>query len=329
MSGHCVHSGGPGGTPTSSMTFAPGRNGGSNPYGTCPVTQLATTSQWLNSANANHDWGMGQLNCNVGNTVGWLGYRSLSTNALLNRLIEVRGYPGDKASGTMWTMQDRIRFLSGNNLSVHYRADTAGGQSGSPVYEPTGCGGGPCGLAIHSYGCPNPGAGCPAPGNHNSGPRITAGRFDTIYNFGAQNDDHPDALVRRLSGGFVGNNRVNLSGSGQSLTDLRIPRGTTRRHVVRIENDGGTSQDFRVRGTLSSSRFQVRWFTGSTNITSQVRAGTYTIPNLAPGAHVDLRVEIKVLNSTPSGARVTATTRATATNLPGYADAVRSTVRAR
>jgi glutamyl endopeptidase len=68
---------------------------------------------------------------------------------------------------------------------VFYKMDTFGGQSGSPVFQPNraSCGG-PCAMAIHSYGVGGTGPGA----KNNSRPRITAKRFDLITELAAQDD---------------------------------------------------------------------------------------------------------------------------------------------
>jgi hypothetical protein len=168
---------------------------------------------------------------------------------------------------------------------------------------------------VHVYGC----AHCRSPNNFNSGPRLPV---DRIYDIAARNNDHPDVLVRRLSGAFTGNSQLNLSGAGQTLTDLGFARGVTRRFVVRAQNDGMVTQDFTVRGRGTSPNFEVRWFEGTTNITSQVRAGTYLIDDLAADAYVDLRVEIRIKNTAPINARVNVKTTVRASISPNYSDAV-------
>lgn len=71
----------------------------------------------------------------------------------------------------MWTMSGSIGRQSATQLS--YAMDTAGGQSGSPVYQNRATCNGPCGMAIHAYA---------ATGNRplNSGTRITKVVFDFI-----------------------------------------------------------------------------------------------------------------------------------------------------
>jgi glutamyl endopeptidase len=183
-SGHCVHEGG-GGTWSTNVRFTPGRNGtgtGSAPYGTCRDTELLTTGNWMSSSTAADDWGIIQLNCNVGTQTGWFGAKNDTDVNLLNSAVTMRGYPGDRADGTMWTMDDQVRALDATQ--VFHQADSAGGQSGSPVYQPNGCGG-PCGVAVHSYGA---GGASPPASSNNFGPRLTASRLNDISTVAGANN---------------------------------------------------------------------------------------------------------------------------------------------
>lgn len=325
--GHCVHNGSRRPVApydvrppvfSTNVVFAPGRDGGSDPYGTCGATELWTTNGWADDNNDEQDYGIIQLDCEIGDTVGWLGYRHLSDGSLLGRSITIAGYPADQAFGTAWEMDDQVRDLV--NQSVRYRADTFGGQSGAPVFEDTGCGG-PCGLAVHAYGCPG-GTPCPAPNNYNSGPRLTSGRVDTIYDKAVENDPHPDLLIRRNTGSFIGNNRVNRSGANQSLNSPNLPAGATRTFVVRIQNDGDDTDTVTVDGDASTPNFTVRYFEGSTNVTADVTAGTYELVDLPAGASSDLRIEVRVKNSAPATALIDLDVRAYAGAAPVYEDHV-------
>ncbi|MDP9937171.1 glutamyl endopeptidase [Paenarthrobacter nicotinovorans] len=154
--GHCVHEGGTGSTADYSwgVKVAPGRNGSTDPYGSCGASKIYTDQRWIDSANTNADWGVIKLDCTVGNTTGWLNYAG-TTASLNGTNATVRGYPGDKAFGTMWSMTGTID--STQTEKVFYKMDTYGGQSGAPVYNSSNTI-----VAIHTNG-----------GSSNSGTRIT------------------------------------------------------------------------------------------------------------------------------------------------------------
>ncbi|MEV0647013.1 trypsin-like serine protease [Phytomonospora sp. NPDC050363] len=174
--GHCVHTGGSGGSWYSAASFTawPGRFGASTPFGSCSVSQVHSVSGWTVSNNPEYDYGAMKLNCSVGNTTGTFGFMwqsaSLDGTATYNR-----GYSQDKAFGEQWASYDQIRASQVRRL--FYQHDTEGGNSGGPVYtySNTNCGG-PCGVAVHAYGT---GGGAPGATN-NSGTRITEGVFNNF-----------------------------------------------------------------------------------------------------------------------------------------------------
>lgn len=194
-SGHCAFNPTPGGGDIIEYaTFAPGRSGaGTDPFGTCPVYQVLSPVGWRQNGLPQHDWAAMQLGtnnagtittCDIGTTVGWFGLSwKRAADALTDKKATVQGYPGDKADGTQWTMKGKI--AKSTKSMVFYPMDTFGGQSGSPVFRPASpaCGGGPCGLAVHSYGAGLPGPG----GKNNAGPRITEARYNTIMSFAETN----------------------------------------------------------------------------------------------------------------------------------------------
>jgi glutamyl endopeptidase len=193
-SGHCSFTpDGVTGNVIDYASFAPGRNRLVDPYSSCPVYEVFAPLAWRRDGSVKNDWSVMQLGtnnagtvttCDVGTTVGWFGISwTAGDNALTGDSATVQGYPGDKAFGTQWTMSGTI-FKSTKQM-VYYKMDTAGGQSGSPIFDPTGanCGGSPCGMAVHSYG-----VGLAGPGaNANAGPRITQTSFTTITNYAAGN----------------------------------------------------------------------------------------------------------------------------------------------
>ncbi len=172
--GHCVYPSA--NNPATTLEFFPGRNGETD-YGSCFGTQAFSPQLWIVDQNEYNDFAIVNLDCDIGDTVGWFGFFSLAGKTALRHLpAHVQGYPGDKPFGTMWGMGDRIE--ASQKKMVFYDIDTFGGQSGSPVYQPgrAACGG-PCGMAIHAYGNAH-GSGPHVPYNH--APRITNPRFGLI-----------------------------------------------------------------------------------------------------------------------------------------------------
>jgi len=186
--GHCVHEGATGDPAgwSTRVKFTPGVEGNTAPFGSCGATELLTLGAWFRTGSEYQDLGLVQLDCQVGDTVGWFGYRAATgARALAGTPVDVRGYPGDMVWGSLWTMRDRIRRSQG--LMVFYQADTYGGQSGSAVYSPQGdCNGvrGPCILAVHAYGV-HGARGPHAQNNH--GARLSVERVGVISQLAAEN----------------------------------------------------------------------------------------------------------------------------------------------
>ncbi len=176
--GHCVHDGlsGADGWSTT-VKFTPGAEGNRAPFGSCRSRELLTLPGWYEGGREYQDLGLVQLDCPIGDTVGWYGFRSAEgARGLAGVRVNVRGYPGDMVWSSLWTMADRIR-VSQREMAF-YAADTYGGQSGSPVFDVKACNGvvGPCIVAVHAYGT-HPGG---AHAGLNHGPRLSVERTALI-----------------------------------------------------------------------------------------------------------------------------------------------------
>jgi len=153
--GHCLAPGGTGGFfDKTTYTIYPGANGASAPYGGCTAASLFSVSGWIDFEDEKYDYGAINLNCTIGNTVGWLGIFYQSASPDLNGLpVSVAGYPGDKPD-TQWKSMGTIQAYG--PLMIYYDDDTLGGMSGGPVYRyrPIGspyCAA-HCARAIHTQG---------------------------------------------------------------------------------------------------------------------------------------------------------------------------------
>ena len=172
--GHCVHTGGPGGSWSTNVKVYPGYSTSGTPYA---AQYLGSVTGWTNSSNPQFDYGIIDIGTNVGTSKGWFGFWWQS--ASLNNLPSViNGYPGDKGGSTQWVGVDYVRVTQTNQ--VFYRTDTYGGESGSPVWHdrPPGsasCSNGPCAYAIHAYGTNSAG--------NNGGTRINQSVFNNLISW--------------------------------------------------------------------------------------------------------------------------------------------------
>lgn len=129
----------------SGLKFYPGANGSSKPYGYATARQKWTDINYIKSGNVGQDWGIVKLNRRIGAQTGWFGLK-WQTASYNGKSVTIKGYPGDKPAAQMWGMSGKIEYSKPNQLC--YSIDTAGGQSGSPVYEPSTN----QAIAIHAYG---------------------------------------------------------------------------------------------------------------------------------------------------------------------------------
>jgi glutamyl endopeptidase len=168
--GHCVfikHSGVPGRDGwVKKIQVMPGRNGSEVPFGGLSATEFWTVKGWGENGLEIYDYGAIILPAAFPQKIGYYAFGVFDDATLSAATVNVAGYPGDKAKGTLW--YDHRAVGSVNSDKVFYAADTAGGQSGAAVYmfhegERTA-------VAIHAYG-----------GNTaNSGTRISTQVFSNL-----------------------------------------------------------------------------------------------------------------------------------------------------
>jgi glutamyl endopeptidase len=142
----------------------PGRNGSKLPYGSVTSTSFRSVTGWTKSGDENFDFGAIILPTELGKIVGTFGFSVYSDADLVSCVGNRSGYPGDKPTGTQW--YDYHKIASVNSRKVFYDIDTAGGQSGAPVYRIISVA--RIAIAIHAYGA----------ATTNSGTRI----ISAVYN---------------------------------------------------------------------------------------------------------------------------------------------------
>ncbi|MGO7522343.1 trypsin-like serine peptidase, partial [Rhizobium brockwellii] len=111
--GHCIHSGTRTGEPYQNFRIFPGRNLGAAPFGRCLGVNAFILSGWSSSATPDesryYDLGAIKLNCNVGETTGWLGVRTIGDDESIDTIVQ--GYAADRApTGRQWTSEDKLRI---------------------------------------------------------------------------------------------------------------------------------------------------------------------------------------------------------------------------
>jgi hypothetical protein len=137
--------------------------------------------------------------------------------------------------------------------------------------------------------------------------------------------EQPDGLIkRRNDGSIIGDNFYSDDGSGQSKRSA-ISAGGKWSFALRVENDGLTTDDIRVRAPAVASPFAVRYFVGPYNVTGYVTGAGLTYNDMAPGAIVPLAVQFSAEPGAPAGASSSVLVKSTS-NTAGSSDTVRVTV---
>ena len=116
----------------------------------------------------------------------------------------------------------------------------------------------------------------------------------------------PDGRIRLGAGAYVGNNVYNYSGKGQSRTGSAL-RGHSITFGISIQNDGTDHDSFRIilDSTGTVSPYRVKYFRGTTDITTAVVAGTYKTTTLAQGATYLITAKVTVKWTAKVGSSVT------------------------
>ncbi|MGE5463493.1 MAG: trypsin-like serine peptidase [Syntrophothermus sp.] len=149
--GHVVYMADQGGW-AQQIEIIPGRNGMNFPFGSCLATDFRSVQGWTLNRDSNFDYGAILLppDNRMGDQLGWFGYQVHSDDALSSFNINVSGYPGDKPDGTQWLMSGPIKTT--NERTFDYDIDTAGGQSGGPVWITYEGDDGRYGVGVHTNG---------------------------------------------------------------------------------------------------------------------------------------------------------------------------------
>lgn len=174
--GHCVYIHSRGGW-VRSIEVISGRDGSERPFGSCVTTNFRTVTGWTRDNLRAFDYGAILLpaDCRKGDELGWFGYGYYEDDALGDTVVNLSGYPGDKPPGTQWFHSRQVQQLT--PTTIVYEIDTAGGQSGAPVWWLTEDGS-RIAVGIHTNGDLT----------GNSATRITQEVFTNIQDWRAQGE---------------------------------------------------------------------------------------------------------------------------------------------
>ncbi len=130
----------------------------------------------------------------------------------------------------------------------------------------------------------------------------------------------PDSRIRTGTTGPVkGNNLYNANGANQSVTRSG-GANSVQTYTATIQNDGAVADQYKIRGTRSTTKFTVTYRRGDTNavITPGVGNGTFLTPVLAPGQSFTVKISVTVRANTVRNNKLngllTATSNASSTS---------------
>ena len=131
-SGHVLYSDGKYAT---NIVVTPARANSSSPYGSAEYSGVLVNSEWVEATNSDYDWGIIELETNIGDNVGWLGLET-KTTSYNDKSIMANGYPKEVNNVIKHTMYRVNGTISSSGTYVLFSSDTpgVGGMSGGPVY---------------------------------------------------------------------------------------------------------------------------------------------------------------------------------------------------
>ncbi len=206
--------------------------------------------------------------------------------------------------------------VSGSNIYVGGDFINAGGNgaadyvakwnSSSFAWSPlgsNGTGGGALGTIVNALGMTS--NALVVGGNFQNAAQIPEADYVAAYGIGAVTNQKPDGRIKKGSGSLVGNNIYNTTGANQTRTGSAAVGGTIT-FTVSIQNDGSNAGKFKVAATASGNvNYEVKYFHGTTDITSAVVAGTYTTAKVGAGNAFAITAKVKVLPAATSGSSTT------------------------
>ena len=167
--GHCVWSHDYGDNWVQSIMVVPGLDGSYMPFYYAWKTNCKTYTGWVVNRDPDHDWAVITLDRNIGSWTGWMGRETHSDLSWYSgTTFNTAGYPADLSSGLVMYFDADIADYA-TDYRLYYYMDTAGGQSGSPVWAYSSTAGRRI-VAIHAYGS----------STINSGTRLNQDKFDRI-----------------------------------------------------------------------------------------------------------------------------------------------------
>lgn len=116
------------------IMVSPAYDGNTAPFGTFRATRTYCDPRWLaGEMDPALDFGALMIDDpTVGRRLGWFGFAVFDRSQLNNMLLNVCGYPTDRAPRTLYYNGGRLDDL--DDQFLRYTFDTVGGMSGAPIF---------------------------------------------------------------------------------------------------------------------------------------------------------------------------------------------------
>ena len=160
-----------------------------------------------------------------------------------------------------------------------------------------------------------------------AGGALTGAGGDNEANFATSRSLRlPDAEIGIFSGNYVGNDVYSTTAAGQTKT-MSIARGSSQYFPVLIQNDGLLPASFKLEGTGAAADYTVTYinYGNGSNVTAEVRKGSFSTGTLAPGASFAMKMIVKLSATAAAGGTFVVSASSTAGTSP---DVVKGIVRA-
>ncbi len=118
------------------FTFTPGKlSKDDTGKGTFSFKRFFLQKEYVASMSEDYDFALVELDTAIGDTIGWVGFRSLKKDEMIetkSMSISFSGYPGDKDFGTLWKVTCPA---SAKGKLLTYFCDSFNGMSGSALFQ--------------------------------------------------------------------------------------------------------------------------------------------------------------------------------------------------
>ena len=119
-------------------------------------------------------------------------------------------------------------------------------------------------------------------------------------------DQQPDGWISTAStSGYLGNNIYNTTAAAQTKK-VNARRTQTRTFYARIYNDGTLRNTFTIKGSASQTGTRVRYYHGTTDVTTRLLSSTRWHVSCAPRGYVLVRAVIHLTSTAHIGTTKTA-----------------------